>query len=131
MLEMNPEIREQWCKALRSGEYKQTTGALRRLPEPSSPPGHCCLGVLTDLYVKATGKTKTTYSYRYNGEDMDIWDDPGLPIVVMEWAGLSSDNPTLYRAGGSCATAIEWNDERGADFQQIADMIDGGQAKQG
>lgn len=129
MLEMNPEIREQWCKALRSGEYKQAKGVLWRKtdhsPSPDYPAGHCCLGVLTDLYVKATGKT----TYPFNGQELDIWDEATLPDVVREWAGLESHNPTMYMAGGACAMAAEWNDERGATFDMIADMIDGGQAK--
>lgn len=37
---MNPEIKVKWVKALRSGRYKQTTGALY------DGGGHCCLGVL-------------------------------------------------------------------------------------
>lgn len=37
---MNPEAKEKWVKALRSGKYLQTQGRL------SNGEGFCCLGVL-------------------------------------------------------------------------------------
>ena len=41
---MNPQVKEKWVNALRSGEYSQCDGKLR------SADGFCCLGVLCDLY---------------------------------------------------------------------------------
>jgi len=43
---MNLEIKEKWLKALRSGEYKQGNAFL------NSNGKFCCLGVLTDIYIK-------------------------------------------------------------------------------
>lgn len=40
---MDAKIKAKWIKALRSGEYKQATGALR------VNDSYCCLGVLADL----------------------------------------------------------------------------------
>lgn len=41
---MKAEMKADWIAALRSGEFRQTTGTLRqRSPEGDS---HCCLGVL-------------------------------------------------------------------------------------
>lgn len=40
---MDPKIKKQWTKALRSGEYKQGRGKLR------TRTGYCCLGVLCDI----------------------------------------------------------------------------------
>jgi hypothetical protein len=37
---MDPELKAKWVAALRSGEYQQTTGQLRKRD------GYCCLGVL-------------------------------------------------------------------------------------
>ncbi len=46
----------QWLEDLRSGNYKQTAGTLRRTKEEAwgaSPnPGHCCLGVRAEALVK-------------------------------------------------------------------------------
>lgn len=41
---LKPEIKQKWIKALRSGEYQQTKGRLKR------DDGFCCLGVLCDVY---------------------------------------------------------------------------------
>jgi len=42
---------KRWVKALRSGEYKQTQGTLRRVPKGSDAARFCCLGVLADLEI--------------------------------------------------------------------------------
>ena len=47
---MNQQIKQLWVNALRSGEYKQATGRLRKND------GYCCLGVLCDLHSKTTGE---------------------------------------------------------------------------
>ncbi len=44
---MNANIKKIWLKALRSGEYEQTTTRLCR--PRSDGVGFCCLGVLCDL----------------------------------------------------------------------------------
>lgn len=49
---MNPEVKAKWIDALTSGEYSQTKRCLR------DKNGYCCLGVLTDLYIKETGQGK-------------------------------------------------------------------------
>jgi hypothetical protein len=49
----NQQVMKAWVKALRSGEYKQTTGALRRSSSTETmPEGYCCLGVLCDIAIK-------------------------------------------------------------------------------
>ena len=100
---VNREVIEEWATALESGEYPQTRGALRRVrPYGDQPAGFCCLGVLTELAVKA-GVTEAarqnrdgTVSYR------NSWDenDPGLemaqlPEIVRVWAGLPLADPTV------------------------------------
>jgi hypothetical protein len=44
---MGPKVKDikTWTKALRSGKYKQTEGALQ------DSYGHCCLGVACDLFI--------------------------------------------------------------------------------
>lgn len=44
---MRPDLKKEWVKALRSGEYKQCQGNLH-----GATGTHCCLGVL-DVIVKA------------------------------------------------------------------------------
>lgn len=52
----NQNVMKAWVAALRSGEYDQTKGALRRTAGPAlpedTPPGYCCLGVLCDVAAK-------------------------------------------------------------------------------
>lgn len=105
---MNPSIKQAWIEALRSGEYKQGTGCLREDDR------YCCLGVLVDLHIK-----KHDLEWEKLGEDYHFDGSAAtLPAVVLEWAGLHIDNPTVN--GLALAT---WNDS-GESFQWIADLIE-------
>lgn len=44
---MSPELKALWLNALRSGEYRQTTGTLK------DTDGYCCLGVLCHVASEA------------------------------------------------------------------------------
>lgn len=44
---MTQEQRDAWCNALRSGEYRQGEGALRR--RRNGEDQYCCMGVLCDV----------------------------------------------------------------------------------
>jgi len=47
---MDPKVKRRWVKALRSGAYPQTSGALAvRSGSPDQPDSFCCLGVLCDV----------------------------------------------------------------------------------
>lgn len=116
MNRMNPEIKARWVAALRSGEYKQGTGALRNARDE-----FCCLGLLCNLHaiahpeVAAEQKFTTTY----------IGHGIMPPKVVMEWAGLDDDTTVVidtYRE----PLAIH-NDGNGCprrSFSEIADAIE-------
>lgn len=47
---LKPEVKAEWLAALRSGEYKQCSGALKKISNTETT--HCCLGVLCDLHAK-------------------------------------------------------------------------------
>ena len=49
---MKQEIKQQWITALRSGNYPQGRGYLRRIDDDGKE-GYCCLGVLCELAVNA------------------------------------------------------------------------------
>lgn len=70
---LKPEIKEKWVTALESGEYQQTQRCL------SDNVGFCCLGVLTDLYIKETGQGK------WLTDELDVAksfvDSPDLPSL--------------------------------------------------
>ena len=110
---MNKRIKKLWIKALRSGEYKQARGCLRTKSD------HCCLGVLTDIYRKATHEGR----WRNLGTGMafvvgDETEEVMLADTVVKWAALKETNPRL---GQHRASVLN---DSGKDFNYIADKID-------
>src|SRR5689334_15838538 len=83
---MNTRIKKLWLKALRSGEYKQTTGTLRRRSTEGEYT-YCCLGVLERLMCDETGK-------RYPRKSI-------LTPSTMKWAELDSLDPQLGKHSAS------------------------------
>lgn len=121
---MNPEVKEQWLAALRSGEYSQGIGVLRRADDT-----YCCLGVLTDLAVKA-GVVPEWQQLEFGRQEYYIphetardIDNALPPHKVREWAGLESQNPHV-KVDGKSRTLAGCNDDGDHDFNQIADLIE-------
>lgn len=129
MLEMDPEVRKLWTDALRSGEYAQGKESLTRIRENGSEE-HCCLGVLCKLALKAGIKMPVDIpdSGSHDPEVAYAGETSYLPRPVMNWAGLQDMNPILIHHfdgnGVPCSVA---NDDENLSFDQIADLIDGGQ----
>jgi len=124
---MYKEIADKLVSALRSGEYEQASGRLR------NETGHCCLGVLCDLYDKeqieagnGTGWTvvspSVVYSVRY-----EYHGDRGvLPSAVQKWAGMYTDSGAYdYDADtGVHNDSLAGDNDRGASFAEIADFVE-------
>jgi hypothetical protein len=120
---MNPEVKQKWIDALRSGDYEQGSEKLRGVN------GYCCLGVLCDIYAR---EHDTQWEFRgydelsdeTNPHPMDYWyfDEQSefLPKSVMDWAGLKVPNPSVR-------IDVEDNDEDNWYFQdEIANVNDSG-----
>lgn len=110
---MNPEIKERWIAALRSGEYKQTIGNLRVKDK------FCCLGVLCDLAAKdGIGE------WQENKNSNRFFSTPLfaasklLPSTIVSWAGLNSPRVLI-----DDSSLVSLNDQ-GASFSEIADIIE-------
>jgi hypothetical protein len=109
-------VKEKWLKALRSGDYQQGRGALRK------DEAFCCLGVLCDFYGRETGEE---WQEGHCDEDDDCrdWEIAGgtalLPSDVVIWAGLGDENPIVKDH-----SLADWNDSKGASFPVIADLIE-------
>lgn len=92
---LNPEFKERWLKALRSGEYKQGEGILQWNG------CYCCLGVAACL-IDPDG----WYGSTFRGNDYI------LPVETMKEIGLSgqaSDKLTnMNDDGDSFATIADW-----------------------
>lgn len=89
---------KEWTKALRSGEYPQCVGTLH------NESGYCCLGVETDLAIKAgmaDGKwvgdeiVGSNYSFLRFGRDENLYESSSMPDTVAEYVGLIHTNPQI------------------------------------
>lgn len=108
---MNKRIKEMWLEALRSGDYKQTTGCLN-----NGKGGFCCLGVLTDLYIKEKNKAWIPNS---NGHlVLELGRNDFLLEEVQEWAEVDTEDPRV-----GTRTLSEYNDGL-MPFPEIADLIE-------
>lgn len=129
---MNPEIKARWVAALRSGDYKQGEGTLRRVDGTVT---HCCLGVLCELAVQ-DGVGRMVES-KLNQDPSSIikvtfFGDRGdetstdIPPNVQAWAGLVSDD-LEDEARYPSNPEVEWTDEDGnVGRQSLAILNDGG-----
>lgn len=111
---MNKRVKKLWIAALRSGKIKQAKAQLR------NDDRRCCLGVLCDVFKRATGKGR----WKHNGR---VWtfivgdeqDSFVLPEPVRAWAGLPDANPNI----STRVVASSANDS-GKSFEYIADRIE-------
>lgn len=118
---MNPQVKQKWIDALRSGEYNQGSYKLR------SGNGYCCLGVLCDIYAKENNSNEWDFfsydkcSDEENPQPLDCWyfgtESEVLPQSVMDWAGLTVDNPQVLTTYGN---------DNDCDLYQISDLNDAG-----
>jgi hypothetical protein len=107
----------EWIAALRSGEYAQGTGGLRRRHSSPNAPDtdtYCCLGVLGNILVGTGGyvweweaRPGSCYSFRPVGKHTRYTD---LPSGVLRY--------------GIQAQLMQMNDDKGADFPEIANYIE-------
>ena len=114
---MKPEIKAAWIAALRSGEYKQGRQRLRR-----TGVGHCCLGVICDVYSKLTGgagqweEPDANWGERFTfGRDSDAVFPTEKLLAVL---GLKKeDASTLYKMNDGIVNTPR-------SFAEIADWIE-------
>lgn len=135
---MNKVVKKKWLSALRSKKYRQGTNDLRI--KGNKCYNHCCLGVLTELYINSPeGKLRKA---KWSKEDPGCLELTGprgqtnngvLPAAVRRWAGLNSSNPMVpvcTITGKRKATLASINDgetelkgKRGT-FKVIANIIE-------
>ena len=126
MSKMNPEVKAKWVAALRSGEYKQVEGALKK------GIGFCCLGVLCDLYAKERGVRKWSPSaYWRDGDELpcdDVCDWAGFPVTDHDDDGNPQRGTFDYDPEVSinyCYSGLSGHNDAGRTFAEIADAIEG------
>jgi len=101
MTKAQAQVMKQWAKALRSGDYKQARGQLKK------GVGYCCLGVLCDI-VDRKGHGKDWF----NG-------DMYPPDNVKHRAGLN-----VVFGVNDVDELADLNDHHKATFEEIADVVD-------
>lgn len=94
---MDTEIKRKWVEALRSGEYMQAQGKLRRSD------GYCCLGVLCDV----------------TGIELDEYGTP----ENQKWDGFYESLMGEHIGREQRDVLMDMNDG-GAPFTEIADYIE-------
>ena len=104
----NPELKAKWIAALRSGEYSQGRGKLKR-NNTELQPSFCCLGVLCDI-VKPDGWEGLRHNF--SGKS-----------VQEEYPNLNE----MKKIGIYTSTVKKlatMNDDDGLPFSKIADYIE-------
>lgn len=125
----NDQIAEAWIKALRSGEYKQAFGSLRMQDEDGTY-CHCVAGVLADIIDPNawTGTGSEYISHDQDGEVNKLTDTAEYPQVYWHGSafGIHYTEIGKYEIDyTSLNTAMRMNDDETADFNKIADYLEG------
>ena len=125
MRKIKADVKAKWLKALRSGEYKQIKSELHNsfCGEYCNEEGYCCLGVLTDIYLK---EHKLNWGDKDASEIYIKQSDGYLHSPVSEWAGIDSDNPmVVVKTGcGEMHRSLTDLNDSGSTFNEIADLIE-------
>lgn len=144
LLEINIPNWEKWLKALRSGRYKKTQGALFRLADAtkelgdSYKAGFCCLGVVSK--ISRVGKFGSPFNstmactFTDNVKTHDGWkfrtrDESGSYLTrrVQQWLGIDDHNPEMDFGkdpkGGWLSTRPDEQNYR-VDYFTAADLND-------
>lgn len=82
---MDKQIKTEWVAALRSGEFNQGYGRLRRAD------GFCCLGVLCEILKDRVG----LLSYENDGDTVYDGKADYLPLPVLAKTGIPEENPSV------------------------------------
>jgi hypothetical protein len=104
---LNPEVKKDWLTALRSGEYQQTKGTLKR------GDSYCCLGVLCEVLPDVSWSRNDARPAMVIGGM--AYSSTSIPPVLRERIGLEETEMTYL---------IRMNDSYGAPFDGIADYIE-------
>lgn len=106
---------KKWIKALRSGEFKQGSGALQ-----ASDDRYCCLGVACVVAAKEGVPVNTTSEGELKGSDLEE------QIDVQDWLKLRfGDGETRTKKyAWHEAKSLDLVNDGGWSFDQIANIIE-------
>lgn len=142
---LDPEIKDLWLKALRSGSFAQGTNYLEKNDS------YCCLGVLCSIAVDQGIVERAYPSSPFREISFYAEDGPDcsqvLPSEVMEWSNLEDEagqfvisEEDLYASGisysqrsdivsdsftdGTVTVTLASLNDGGVSFEKIADLIE-------
>jgi hypothetical protein len=102
---MNKQLRDEWVKALRSGEYKQARKTLQH------GDAYCCLGVLCVVAEKIGFEAAKRSDYPGEGRKL-------------QGNYLTAQPVGKYLPAGADEELVNLNDQKLAPFPVIADWIE-------
>ena len=119
-IEEQKEHRQEWIEALRSGDYKQTTGRLRDENE------YCCLGVACDISGIGRWKSYRGRIWEYTANEEYLWTETSyLPVAVQQYFGMDTAEGSYLSSDledGICSLMMA--NDKNVPFDRIADIIE-------
>lgn len=109
-------VKEKWIAALRSGEYKQCRGQLKRKDR------FCVLGVLCDLFTKT--KAGKQFKKEWDNDKTINMQGMKLPDVVREWAEIHNENIDPYAPSHNPIMKLMEHNDEGKRFKTLAKEIE-------
>lgn len=124
---MNPEIKEKWIAALRSGDYKQGKSYLAK-KGVDGVIRYCCLGVLCEIAVKEgiAQRFHENSSFIAYGISERYQDETYLTKEIAAWAGIRY-NGQLHEGDVEKSTPtnnLAVANDAELSFEHIAKMIE-------
>ena len=111
------EFTKEWLTALRSGEYKQTSGSLYNIQDQ----GYCCIGVAARIkYPLHYLKNKNNkYAGVLQGNKKSIHSDTKYKLskIPQELQGSVDESQLVQQL-------VDLNDDEGYSFEEIAEWIE-------
>lgn len=119
---VNKERVQELVDALRSGQYTQGNGQLRRVLAHDDS-RYCCLGIACEIsrVGQFAHESSSTY-YPFGNESSGS--GTHLPRPVKDWYGFASDDPQIRLANGQLVAAIYANDSLRLSLNEIADAFE-------
>lgn len=118
---MDADLKAKWVAALRSGEYQQTTGALRK------EGGYCCLGVLCDVAGATWSRGDPNDRYwiaTYNGEREEGVLPGSLARAIFGAYEHQDPRVIVYAGDRNHKTTLSVLNDDGKTFAELANIIE-------
>jgi hypothetical protein len=110
-------LRRKWVAALKSGDYHQGKGVLKKRITVDGEPNYCCLGVLCEVMGIPNDFDGLVGSFTFADGSISCLSEKTRDAVGLKtaWGTFSDDNP-----GDSLAHC----NDAGLTFVEIADIIE-------